>query len=227
MRFGLFLCLLALGCGDDDGRPAADAGRDAGDAAAVDAGGDAGVSDADVSDADMSDAATDASVSDAATDAGMGDAGAADAASDAGADADDAGADSGVTRTTVLASFCPSMSMSTPAGFYRGTLGSNLNDIAGACGLSAPGRDGSLRVEVAPGQTLRAVYRHDGDGILYLLDSCPVVGSCLAGSDTSSSGPETIEWTNGAATPNSVFLVLDSDSLAGPQTFELDLFLTP
>jgi hypothetical protein len=128
------------------------------------------------------------------------------------------------TRLNLNAGFCPSTP--TVAGLYRGTLASNLNDIGGACGLSAPGRDGAVRVELQPGQTVRAAYRHAGDGVLYLLDSCPVVGSCLASSDDSFSGEETLEWTHTGATMNPVYIILDSDDLGGGQTFELDLEIT-
>lgn len=127
-------------------------------------------------------------------------------------------------RVVLIPGFCPSTP--TAPGLYRGTLAGNLNDIAGACGASASGRDGAIRVELQPGQTLRATYRHAGDGVLYLLDSCPVVGSCLAGSDDTSSGAEslTFTWTGGAMNP--VYLVLDAFELEGPQTFELDLEVT-
>ena len=128
------------------------------------------------------------------------------------------------TRLNLNADFCPSTP--TLAGLYRGTLASNLNDIGGACGLVAPGRDGAVRVELQPGQTVRAAFRHAGDGVLYLLDSCPVVGSCLASSDGSSSGEETLEWTHTGASMNPVYIILDSDDLGGGQTFELDLEIT-
>ncbi|HRE88011.1 MAG TPA: hypothetical protein PK095_02635 [Myxococcota bacterium] len=127
-------------------------------------------------------------------------------------------------RVTLLPGFCPSTP--TPPGLYRGTLAGNLNDIAGACGTSAAGRDGSIRIELQPGQTLTATYRHAGDGVLYLLDSCPVVGSCLVGSDDTSSGAESLTYTWNGAAMNPVYLVLDAFELAGPQTFELDLEVT-
>lgn len=195
----------------DGGR---DAGADAG-GGGVDAGSDAGL------------------VADAGTDAGGG---GTDAGSDAGVDAaatDDAGndaaspPDTGVMRTALLPGFCPSTA--TPAGLYRGTLASNTNDLSGATGCgssSAPGRDGAVRVELDPGQTVTARYRHAGDGVLYLLDSCPVISSCLAASDASSSGEESITWTNTGTTRNPVYVALDSASLGGPQTFELDLEIT-
>lgn len=126
-------------------------------------------------------------------------------------------------RRTVFAEFCPGTA--TAAGLYRGTLASNLNDIDGACTVTAPGRDGSLRVMLAPGQTLVATYRHAGDGIVYLLERCPVVASCVASADATSSGGETLRYTHtGTAAP--FYLVLDSDSVSGPQTFELDLEIT-
>lgn len=127
-------------------------------------------------------------------------------------------------RRTVFAEFCPGTA--TAAGLYRGTLASNLNDIEGACAVTAPGRDGSLRVMLAPGQTLVATYRHAGDGIVYLLERCPVVASCVASADATSSGGETLRYTHTGAAAAPFYLVLDSDSIGGPQTFELDLEIT-
>jgi hypothetical protein len=127
-------------------------------------------------------------------------------------------------RRTVFAEFCPGTA--TAAGLYRGTLASNLNDIEGACTVTAPGRDGSLRVMLAPGQTLVATYRHAGDGIIYLLERCPVVASCVASADATSSGGETLRYTHTGAAAAPYYLVLDSDSVSGPQTFELDLEIT-
>lgn len=127
-------------------------------------------------------------------------------------------------RVAILPGFCPSTA--TPSGLYRGTLAGNLNDVGSACGLTASGRDGSIRVELQPGQTLRATYRHAGDGVLYLLDNCPVVASCLAGSDDTSSGAESLSFTWTGATMNPVYLFLDAFELDGPQTFELDLEIT-
>lgn len=208
-----------------DSAVASDAGAGA-DASTVDGGADAGGDDAGAPDAGMpsedAGGGGDAGVGDAGTaDAGGPDAGAPDAGFDAGpAPTPDAGAP---MRTTIFPAFCPSAS--TSAGYYRGTLASNLNDVAGACGVTAPGRDGAVRVEVASGQTLRARYRHAGDGAIYLLDSCPVVASCLAGADASLSGEESLEWTNSGGASNPVYVILDSDSISGPQTFELDLEL--
>ncbi len=161
------------------------------------------------------------------------DAGPPDAGSDAGDEGIDAGSDAGEidggsdagARMTLVPEFCPS-SVAAP-GLYRGTLASNLNDLAStSCVGATPGRDGAVRIELAPGETLRATYRHAGDGILYVLDSCPVTSSCLAGSDASTSGPEIVEWTNAGAETNPVYVVLDSAELDGPQTFELDLFVS-
>ena len=134
------------------------------------------------------------------------------------------GADAFAMRRTVFAEFCPGTA--TAAGLYRGTLASNLNDIDGACTVTAPGRDGSLRVMLAPGQTLVATYRHAGDGIIYLLERCPVVASCVASADATISGAETLRYTHTGAAAAPYYLVLDSDSISGPQTFEIDLEIT-
>jgi hypothetical protein len=213
LTIGLLL-LVATGCDDGgsarpiDGGPIDAAARDgsAVDGASPEDGG---------SDASAFDArAADASSVDAGADASGGDAG----------DRGDSGRDGGGARTTLLPAYCPSTA--TAPGLYRGTLAGNLNDIAGASGcgaLTAEGRDGAVRVELEPGQTVRARYRHAGDGVLYVLDSCPVTSTCLDGSDVSTDGEESIEWTNDGASSNPVYVVLDSTDPAGAQTFELDL----
>lgn len=224
MRFcfySLFVCLLA--CGDDDRAPT-DGGLDSG----FDAGSSVDAGDLDASEVDagdLIDASLDAEAErDAGSDAGTPTDAGTDAGADAGTDAgSDAGTDAGMTRTSVLPSFCPSGT--TAAGFYRGTLAGNTNDVSSACGLTAPGRDGSLRVAVPAGATLRVVYTHAQDGVVYLLDRCPVLDSCLGGRDATSSGAETLEWTNTSGATNEVFVYLDSFELGGAQTFELDLFI--
>ncbi|MBX3249757.1 MAG: hypothetical protein KF901_21450 [Myxococcales bacterium] len=220
MRIAALLALLAFACGDDD--PRNDGGH------ATDAGGDSATGpDAEMDlDAGAVDAHTDDAHADdgGAADADVDDSGASmDAATDGGVIDDASTGDAAEMRSPLLPGFCPSTV--TAPGLYRGTLASNLNDIAGACGFTAPGRDGAVRVRLAPSERLRAVYRHAGDGVLYLLRSCPVVTSCLVGSDGSASGPETVEWTNDTGSSVDVSLVLDSTSLSGPQTFELDLFV--
>lgn len=206
-----------------DAGPGIDSGTDI-DATVLRDGG--GLEDAGADGSTLYDGGPDGSLLDAsAVDAG----GSGDAGRDASIDASsplptDAGWDAGdASRVTLIPGFCPSAP--TGAGAFRGTLASNLNDIAGACGITAPGRDGAVRIEVAPGQTLRVRYRHAGDGAIYLLDSCPVVASCLAGSDSSLSGEERVEWTNAGAIANPVYLIVDSASLSGAQTFELDVEL--
>jgi hypothetical protein len=211
-------CLFVLtACGDDDRAPIdAGSGTDASFDASLDATtSDTAVEDADVTDADARDAeGTDAgeTFSDGGSDAGT------DSGTDAGT------TDAGTTRRSVLPSYCPTTL--TEPGLYRGTLASNTNDVSSACGVTAVGGDGSLRVAVPAGATLRAVYTHAGDGVLYLLDACPVLGSCLgSGRDATSSGAETLEWTNTSGATNEVFVYLDSFELGGAQTFELDLFV--
>lgn len=220
----VLLALSLMACGDDatgvntNQRDAASTQ----DAAAPDA---ASTQDADLADAAPADAAlTDAAPDeDAATpDAAM----TPDAAIEDAALPLDAAPDATIVRHPLLPGYCPTSN--TAPGYYQGTLAGNLNDLpTNSCTGASPGRDGAVRLSLAPGQTVTAVYRHDGDGILYLLDSCPVTTSCLVGSDATSSGPETITWTNNGASANPVYLVLDSASLTGPQTFELDLFVTP
>lgn len=193
--------LLASACGDDDGA-APDAGS-----TPVDGGGglDAGP-----------DAAADASADDASTED---DASVEDAGADAGAP------DAGPMRRRLLVQYCPSSGTTAP-GAYEGTLATNTNDVTGSCGgASAPGRDGAVRIELPGRATLTATFRHAGDGILSLVDSCPALPTCLA-SGTSSAAGRTLTWTNPADTTNPVHLILDSGALTGPQSFELDLEIT-
>ncbi len=225
------LWFVVAGCGggatsDVDASTPRDTGAER-DGAAQDAGQDGGASE-DASTPDDASTVIDASTIDAST----GDASTIDASTGDAATATDAGTDAFVaddaattTRRNILPGFCPSTP--TAGGLYRGTLAGNTNDVVGACLVTAPGRDGSLRIRLDPGQTLRARYRHDGDGVLYLLDSCPVTSSCLVGANASFGGEESIEWTNGSSASNDVFLFLDSASLAAPQTFELDVEVTP
>ena len=60
-------------------------------------------------------------------------------------------------RTSVTLEYCPSSP--TAPGYYEGSTASNLNDIASStCIGSAPGRDGAVRVELTPGDTVTATY---------------------------------------------------------------------
>lgn len=224
----LGLCLPA--CGGDAELPDAAAALDAASidaTSAHDAGPDA-PSEADVGrvpDAEPFDtgAADDGGVID---DAFTADTSAVDASMpDAHTPPDAAETDAAVVRTSVTPEYCPSRV--TPAGAYRGTLSGSLNDIGSACGLSAPGRDGALRVMLAPGQTLSVTYRHAGDGVVYLLERCPVVASCVASADDTSVGAETLRHTHTGVAAAPYYLVLDSTSLSGSQTFELDVAITP
>lgn len=129
--------------------------------------------------------------------------------------------DSQTERTTLTPQFCPGTP--TIPGLYEGTLALNLNDVSGCGGIAAPGRDGAVRIELAAGATVTATMRHEGDGILYILDNCPVVGSCLDSSDTGTTSAEQVSYTNGTTQTNPIYVILDSHSLAGAQAFELDL----
>ncbi len=131
-----------------------------------------------------------------------------------------------VTRTTLSPGFCPQTP--TAPGAYEGTLAANLNDISSAdCIGTAPGRDGAVRVELAPGETLSATYNStSGDAILYILDNCPVITSCLDGADESATGPETVAWTNDGSQTNPVYIVLDNAELATSGPFILDFSIT-
>lgn len=221
MRLARLLPILLVlsACGDDDGRPSLDAGGF--DAATPDAGSalDAG----DLVDAGEIDAAetVDAGETDAgeSVDAGETDAGQTDAGGGV-----DPGADAGVTRSNLpLFDWCGPERVAP--GLYRGTLSGQTNDSSAACSVSALGGEASLRVNVPSGAALRAVYRHAADGVLYLLDRCGAAISCLVGADSTSSGAETVTWTNTSGADNEVFLILDSTELFGAQTFELDLFV--
>jgi hypothetical protein len=82
-------------------------------------------------------------------------------------------------------------------------------------------------VELAPGETLSATYNStSGDAILYILDACPVVTSCLDGADDSASGSETVQWTNDGSETNPVYIILDNAELASSGPFIFDFGIT-
>ncbi|MFT7579294.1 MAG: hypothetical protein ACI9MR_000958 [Myxococcota bacterium] len=135
-------------------------------------------------------------------------------------------------RTNLILRYCGGADTATTPGAYRGTTAGGLNDFSeSACGGTAFGADGSVRVEVGAGETLTATYISTADGILYILDNCPVFGSCLDRSDgTGEGGVETVSWTNTAGTSNAVHLILDNDDdgefLPDGGTFTLDIAVT-
>ncbi len=132
----------------------------------------------------------------------------------------------GPTRQTIWPAWCPSTS--TAPGLYQGTLALNLNDIYDVgCVGPAAGRDGGLRVVVAPGETVTAHYTSTaGDGVLYILDACPVLTSCLEASDVAGfAGEESVSWTNQGGVDNPVYVILDNFDLAGSGQFTVDLFV--
>lgn len=137
------------------------------------------------------------------------------------------------TRQNLILDYCPSQTSLTPPGYYKGTT-AGTNDFSNVlCVGAAGGADGALRVEVPVGATLTVTYTSTKDGVLFLLKSCPVLSSCLAGADaTGPGGAETITWTNttGAVVLPTIVLDNDDDPDAfgldgGP--FTLDVFVTP
>ncbi len=142
---------------------------------------------------------------------------------DSPADTDDTDAPPGRT-SILLGEFCLNEPTLGP-GSYQGSLASTLNDFSVGCGQTAAGREGSVKVEVGAGQTLTVSYRATGaDAVLYVLDTCPVMSSCVASADsTGDGGLETASWTNQGGTTATVHVFLDAfDSLSGG-AFELDL----
>ncbi|TNE84829.1 MAG: hypothetical protein EP330_27890 [Deltaproteobacteria bacterium] len=111
-------------------------------------------------------------------------------------------------------------------GAYSGTLASNLNDFSAVCGSAqAEGREGSVIVDVPAGQTLTVDYRSVGaDAVLYFLETCPVMSSCLDLADnTGDGGVETLSWQNTGGTTVSVHVFLDNWSSLSGGAFELDI----
>ena len=81
------------------------------------------------------------------------------------------------------------------------------------------------------GQTLTVAYEYlAGDGVITVLDNCPVLNSCLASADVSATGSETLSWTNTTSTTNTVTLVLDNaddpDPSYGPRGGDFTLDIT-
>lgn len=120
---------------------------------------------------------------------------------------------------------------SVPAGTerYVGNISTyhNYADPAGGCGLagiSAPGQEGMVRVEVASGETITATVDMPGaDPVLYFLYNCANSLSCPIGSDVGTGSDETVTYTN--TTPVNEVLYLIVDSHGGTAGYTLDLLI--
>jgi hypothetical protein len=113
-------------------------------------------------------------------------------------------------------------------GNYYGELTpwvDDLNPGAGGCtGTSLGGAEAMTPIEVGAYQTLQVTVSMPGhDPGLYLLTDCATAFSCLAGADVNLSGNEGIQYTNAGASPQTVYLVLDSKTGVGPYFMNVGL----
>jgi hypothetical protein len=122
----------------------------------------------------------------------------------------------------------------TSSGHLSGlTTTSYLNDVetASSCtGFQNRGADRVFSITVPAGTQLTAVALPNGwDASLYVIDptACGMSTTCLDGSDSATSGAETVRFTNGGMSDRTVYLVVDSYSSSGAGTFDLFTSITP
>lgn len=116
-------------------------------------------------------------------------------------------------------------------GTFRGTTvgyGADLGATvaAGSCTTFAQvGSDAVYRVTVGPGQTLDASVAASWDVALYLVSSCTASATtCRVGSDRGE--PESLTYRNAGATPETLFLVVDSWRVGAAYTGAYTLSVT-
>lgn len=99
---------------------------------------------------------------------------------------------------------------------------SNYADPAGACGITGPGGDGMVKVELGPNETVQATVEMPGaDPVVYLLYNCAISASCASGSDYDTTEIETVSYTNTTASTEVLYLVVDSQGGSGSYTLDL------
>ncbi len=99
-----------------------------------------------------------------------------------------------------------------------------INPGAGGCTqTSVPGPESITKVEIADGETLTATLSMTGgDGALYLMYNCVNPASCAVGSDTTTTGPEAVGYSNLSGAPATLFLVVDTKDVLGPYILTVD-----
>jgi hypothetical protein len=125
----------------------------------------------------------------------------------------------------------------TTPGTHRYTWSSwGFTDVRNpSCGVDGPGVDGMIRIELEYGErvTVDRYQLVQGDAVVYLLEDCDDPYSCLVGSDSYSSSPETMYYDYWGTNPKVFTLVLDDWNGGGgwflppppsdPRSFELKL----
>lgn len=112
------------------------------------------------------------------------------------------------------------------AGSFAGDLSDTVSDLDPApfCAAPAPGGDGMVKVTLAAGQTLTATASMpDADLVVYALYHCTVPASCVAGSDATVGGTESISYTNTSGVQENLYLVLDSTGLSAGYNLDITL----
>ena len=129
------------------------------------------------------------------------------------------GSDGAGTLTATIASgdTCGDAYAVVRTGTYRGTTSSYSNDYGttermGSCtNYEQAGSDAVFRVVLAAGVELTASVTANWDSALYLINDCAASAtSCLAGSDASVSGTESITYTNTGSANATYYLIVDS-----------------
>ena len=105
----------------------------------------------------------------------------------------------------------------TETGSFLGyTHNFNTAGTSGCTGYGATGPDAVFEIELAAGQNLNVSYTlTGGDASLYIVTDCAApTTTCLVGADnTFTGGTETVSYTNGGATAQTVYVVLDAYSM--------------
>lgn len=116
----------------------------------------------------------------------------------------------------------------TPAGGYYSDVTAytnQLDPVVGGCtATSSPGPEALTKVEVGPGQTITVnVDMAGADPAVYLLYNCSNTNSCAAGSDINVGPVEQVQYTNGNASPEVLYLVVDSKTQMQPWFMTIDI----
>jgi hypothetical protein len=115
----------------------------------------------------------------------------------------------------------------TAGGTFSGDTRNAINDYdpaSGGCtGFAARSKDLAYRVQLAPGERLRASLSAAWDASLYLVTDCgAAAASCVAGQDNGN--PEVVDYLSAAG--GTFFLIVDGfGSAAG--TFDLSITISP
>ena len=117
----------------------------------------------------------------------------------------------------------------TPAGGYYDDVTAYTNQLDPAQGACTPnpatGPDAMTKIELQPNETIQVnVDMQGADPVLYLLNNCQSTTACAAGNDSSLGPIESVNYQNTGATPETLFLVVDSKTSLQPYFMVIDIY---